>query len=144
VVTLAVKQSWHALRFASKELRGCLDVVQIAACNDPKAVQFIANLRTDDRATIVEAVQKSGRVLKHLSEEFRRDREIVLLAVQRNGEVLQHAPLFAGDHDLVLAAVNSHGKALQFASEELRNSHHIALAAVSQDGEDSATPPWVS
>jgi len=87
-----------------------------------------------DRASVLAAVKKDGRVLARAPLKIRTDKEVALAALTHGNFVMGyiHKTLY-NDADVMLAAVKLNGNYLQFAHDSLLYNHTIVLAAIAQN-----------
>mmetsp|Transcript_62618 Transcript_62618/g.123765 ORF Transcript_62618/g.123765 Transcript_62618/m.123765 type:complete len:513 (+) Transcript_62618:55-1593(+) len=98
-------------------------------------VQAAPNYMQKDRAFLLAAVWKDGKVLKHASASSRADREIVLRAVENSGESLQWAsPALRADRQVVRTALKTSADAFEFAAKHLKCDREFVLEAVQIKG----------
>lgn len=88
----------------------------------------------DDRAWVLDAVEKDGRNLQYASARLRNDRDIVMAALKQWGVYLEYASAdLKNDRDIVMAAIKTTGgTAIEFASPTLRSDRDMFLAAIMQ------------
>lgn len=110
LVLAAVRQDWHALKYATEDFR-------------------------QDKTVVLAAIERDGRALRYAHANLRLDKEVVLAAVRQNGSALPYAEgHLRQDRDVVLAAVQSRGFMLCYAAEEHRRDREVAIAACKTDG----------
>mmetsp|Transcript_6956 Transcript_6956/g.15851 ORF Transcript_6956/g.15851 Transcript_6956/m.15851 type:complete len:289 (+) Transcript_6956:150-1016(+) len=106
-----VKADWASFLKAPAEARDCSDVV-------------------------IEAVKKSGALLRYASADVKKNREVALAAVSQNGLALEFVdPSLRDDYEVVLRAVAVNGMALEFASDRAKDDRIVIQTAVQKTGD---------
>jgi hypothetical protein len=83
---------------------------------------------------MLEAVKKSGDVLKCATGELRDDKEVVLAAINDDARAFEYASdALRADRDIVLQVVKANGNMLEYASNELRSDHEIVIEAMKEN-----------
>lgn len=134
LVLAAVRQDWHALKYATEEFRQDKAIVLAALERDGRALRYAhANLRLD-RDVVLAAVRQNGCSLPYAEGHLRQDREVVLAAVQSRGHMLCYAAEeHRRDRKVVLAAVRQDGYAIRYVSNQLRWDPEVLLSATWQN-----------
>ena len=143
VVTVAVAEHGHVLKFASEELQADEDVVLAAVRQDPDALRHAADgVRAGNKELVLAALASpeadSYGLLKGSNTRLRQDREVMAAAVARDGSALAHASAaLQADKALVLEAVRQKGIALQYAAESMRDDKEVVEAALAAQPEEN-------
>lgn len=134
LVLAAVRQDWHALKYATEDFRQDRKVVLAAVERDGRALRYAhANLRLD-KEVVMAAVRQNGSALPYVEGHLRQDREVVLAAVRSRGFMLCYASEeHRLDREVALAAVQSDGYAVRYVAGKLRSDAQILLAAAWQN-----------
>lgn len=130
----AVRQDWHALKYATEEFRRDRIVVLTALEQDGRALRYAhIDLRLD-RAIVLAAVRQNGFALPYVEGHLRQDREVVLAAVQQKGHMLCYcAEEHRRDKKVALAAVRQDGYAVRYVAGKLKWDSEVLLAAACQN-----------
>jgi uncharacterized protein YoaH (UPF0181 family) len=87
----------------------------------------------DDEDVCRRAAITTGRALRMVHDELRRDKRFLLSVLRSNGHALAFVDEdLRGDRQLVMTAVKSHGEAIAFAPECLRRDREVLLNAIHQ------------
>jgi hypothetical protein len=117
----------------ARALRDDPELARLAVARDPRryaCVMTRPKLR-DDRALALEAVRRSGHMLRHAPAALRDDREVVLAAVRAHGGALGYASKrLAADPEVVLAALKTSAGAVRHADDALRADAAFARRAL--------------
>lgn len=133
-VLAAVEGDGLLLRYASEDLRGDVEVVQVALAQTGVALQYATDDLRDNRELVQVAVRQTWVALEFASDSLKNDLEIVQQAVGESGLALKDAsPELCGHSELVLKAVEQDGLALHYASDDLRSDEDIVEAALLQN-----------
>ena len=143
VVLAAVARNGDALRVASKEMRGDVDVVTMAVSyHNPlgrcSPLRWASLALRSDRAIVLRAVSSCGNALEAACKDLLTDREIVRTALAVNPEALRFLPTplphlsVWNDRSFLLAAVRTNGMVLSLASPEQRRAKDLVMAAVAE------------
>ncbi|CAE7246716.1 SART1, partial [Symbiodinium necroappetens] len=120
-------------------LGGLIPGADFDAICDGRVLQELGEVRDclrQNRELALAAVQHSGSMLMHCSEELLRDKELVLAALHECGTALRFVPLpLRRDHEVVCAAVRNDGEALMHTPAELQANKEIVAEAVAQAAE---------
>ncbi|CAE7799579.1 SART1 [Symbiodinium sp. CCMP2592] len=120
-------------------LAGLIPGSDFDAICDGRVLQQLGEVRDclrQNRELALAAVQHSGSMLMHCSEELLRDKELVLAALHECGTALRFVPLpLRRDHEVVRAALQNDGEALVHAPAELQANKEIVAEAVAQAAE---------
>eukprot|EP00439_Symbiodinium_sp_Y106_P031147 s5098_g3.t1 len=120
-------------------LAGLIPGSDFDAICDGRVLQQLGEVRDclrQNRELALAAVQHSGSMLMHCSEELLRDKELVLAALHECGTALRFVPLpLRRDHEVVRAALQNDGEALVHTPAELQANKEIVAEAVAQAAE---------
>ena len=146
IVRSAVAQDWHALRYASANLRRDKEIALFAVGVHGCAMEYVASELRADKQVVLSALNTANidHVVNHISNELFADKDVVLCIVKFSGVYLLRASdELRNDFDVVLSAVSSDSKFVRYprtaqplccASTALRNNKRIVMVAVSADG----------
>jgi hypothetical protein len=137
VVMEALKTAGYVLEYASPKLKADREVVLQAMKSAPQLLdQLQQNFKNREFYLDLIAVRPDALLAISASERgISDDMDFVLEAVNRNGAALQHvSPRLKNDMDVVLAALNQNGAALQHVSDTLKDNMDVVLKALNQNG----------
>jgi len=110
-------------------LAGLIPGSDFDAICDGRVLQQLGEVRDclrQNRELALAAVQHSGSMLMHCSEELLRDKELVLAALHECGTALRFVPLpLRRDHEVVRAALQNDGEALVHTPAECRRTRRL-------------------
>ena len=159
IVSLAVKQDGHALKFASSDLQNDKDIVLEAVTqnalslkhasidlkNDkefilecvkysPNCLIYTNNNLKNDKEIVLECIKHNNKFcLENISDNLRNDKEFILECIKYNKECLEFAnDNLRNDKEFILECVKQNGKTLEYASTLLQNNKEVVLVAISQ------------
>jgi len=132
-------QIGELLRYGSKRLRNCIDVVRAATANHQKSLMFAGAVPRDDHALVLRAVTKNGSVLRFGSKRLRNNIDVVRAATTKYPQALQFfGPVPQDDQDFILHLLTKYryyrtmsAWILQFANDRVRDDASLVLTAVS-------------
>lgn len=152
LVQLAVADNWHALQFASENVRGMKDVVLPAFKQDPSLTVMdwtAPSLRRDPVAMLEflrhdknmfpwvdDELMIHERFIYNVAHDAKLGRKIILQMVKRNWHCFELVPDFMkADPEIILTAAQQDWHAIEVAEDFYDCWMHpkIVLAAVSQD-----------
>ncbi|CAE7514030.1 SART1 [Symbiodinium natans] len=132
-----VQPAWTAT--LDRVLAGLIPGADFDAICDGRVLQQLGEVRDclrQNRELALAAVQHSGSMLMHCSEELLLDKELVLAALHECGTALRFVPLpLRRDHEVVRTALRNDGEALVHAPAQLQANKELVAEAVAQAGE---------